>query len=303
MNRLKWLVILVTWCALVSGFRPAYGQPSPGTLIVHFIDVGDGNSTLLVGPDFTILIDTGRSDGNEVVPYLRSVGVHSLDLLVGTHPHSDHIGQFPEVLSAFPVHEVWMSGIAATSVYEQAFHAILLSQAIFREPLAGEIHTIGSTTIEVLNPTSFSGDPHRDCIVMRLIFGEVAFMFPGDAEMETELAILNQGRDLRSQVLQLGHHGSSTSTSLEFLEAVQPEVAIYSAGLGNPSGNPSSNVLSRLDGLGIAVYGTDLHSTIRVITDGRTFHVELRWGEIAYSSAPIQATASPTATLAATGGQ
>lgn len=301
MSGLKWIALLVTGCVLVSGLvGPVYAQSPPATLTVHFIDVWDGSATLLAGPDFTILIDAGRDDRNDVVPYLQSVGVQSLDLLVGTHPHNDHIGQFPQVLNAFPVREIWLPGASTTFVFRRAWRAILLSEAVYHEPRAGEIYTIGSATVEVLNPAKLTGDLHRDSIVTRVIFGEVAFLFPGDAEVDAELAMIDRGLDLRSQVLELGHHGSSTSSSLEFLRAVQPEVAIYSAGLGNSSGHPSSGVLGRLDGLGILVFGTDLCGTIQITTDGETFHVQSERADVDYSSAPIRTMTTPTATPAAT---
>ena len=304
MNKHKLLIIFVLCCMFVSGYGSAYSQPSPGTLTVHFIDVGQGNATLLVGPDFTILIDAGRQDGNEVVPYLQLVGVESLDLLIGTHPHSDHIGQFPQVLSTVPVQEVWMSGDSnSTLTFERALDAILSSGAAYHEPRTGEIYTYGSSaTIEVLNPTSLTGEIHEDSIVLRVVFGNVAFLFPGDAEADTELAMIQQGLNLRAQVLELGHHGSATSSSLAFLQAVQPGVAIYSAGLGNPYGHPDRGVLDRLASLGITVYGTDQYGSIQVITDGQTYSVQSRQGEMAGPSGPIQVVATPTLVPAASEG-
>jgi competence protein ComEC len=296
MNKHKLLIILVTLCVFVGGFGSAYSQPSPGTLTVHFIDVGQGNATLLVGPHFNILIDAGRQEGNEVVPYLQSVGVESLDFLIGTHPHTDHIGQFPQVLTAFPVHEVWLPGDSSeTPIFEQTLDAILATEVAYHEPRAGEVYSFGSlATVEVLNPASLTGELHEDSLVLRVVFGNVAFLFPGDAEAETESAMIQQGRDLHSQILELGHHGSATSSSLEFLQVVQPEVAIYSAGLDNPYGHPDSEVLDRLADLGIAVYGTDQYGSIQVITDGQTYRIQFSQGEIATPSGSIQEMATPT---------
>jgi competence protein ComEC len=101
--------------------------------------VGQGDSTLLAGPDFTILIDAGRHDRNDVVPHLEQIGISAIDLLVGTYPHADHIGQFPQVLQRFPVTEVWMSGDSHTSLtFERALDAILASGAAYHEPRAHE---------------------------------------------------------------------------------------------------------------------------------------------------------------------
>src|SRR5690606_35829293 len=134
-----WLIVTL---GPAGGPRATSGaplDPSLGTLKVHFIDVGRGDATLIQSNDVVILIDAGRHDRNDVVPYLREAGITSIDLLVGTHPHADHIGQFPEVLAAFPVKEVWLSGDPHTSrIFEDTIDAILASEAGYHEPRAGE---------------------------------------------------------------------------------------------------------------------------------------------------------------------
>jgi len=238
------------------------------------LDVGQGDSILLAGPDFTILIDTGRQDHNEVVPYLKEIGVKSIDLLVGTHPHADHIGQFPQVLKAFPVKEVWMSGDTnTTKTFEDAIDAVAASGAAYHEPRLGEVYQIGSARIEVLNPDKLNGDPNVGSVSFRLIFGDIAFMFTGDAEAPTERAVIDSGHDLHAQILKLGHHGSNTSSSLAFLLAVKPELAIWSAGKDNTYGHPSPETIDRLKRLGIKTLGTEIAGTIVVSTDGKTFQV------------------------------
>lgn len=244
-------------------------------LRAYFLDVGQGDSILLAGPDFTILIDAGRHDHDEVLPLLEEIGVERIDLLVGTHPHADHIGQFPEVLARFPVSEVWMSGDSnLTLTFERALDAVADSGAAYHEPRLGEVYQIGSARIEVLNPAELTGEPNEGSVSLRLIYGDVAFMFTGDAEEATEEAIIASGRDLRAQILKLGHHGSNTSSSLPFLQAVDPELAIWSAGIDNTYGHPSPETLTRLEELGVPVLGTAIDSTIVVVTDGERFEVE-----------------------------
>jgi competence ComEA-like helix-hairpin-helix protein len=209
------------------------------------------------------------------VPYLKKIGIKSIDLLVGTHPHADHIGQFPQVLKAFPVKEVWMSGDTnTTKTFEDALDAIAASGAAYHEPRLGETYQIGSAHIEVLNPNKLTGDPNVGSVSFRLIYGDIAFMFTGDAEAPTERAIIDTGKDLHAQILKLGHHGSNTSSSLAFLLAVKPELAIWSAGVDNVYGHPSPETLDRLKRLGIKTLGTAVDGTIVVATDGKTFHVE-----------------------------
>ncbi len=246
-----------------------------GTLTAHFFDVGQGDCTALLGPDFTIVIDAGRHDRKDVVPHLRSAGVESIDLLIGTHPHADHIGQFAQVLEAFPVKEVWVSGDTHTSkTFERALDAILESEAGFHEPRAGEKHQVGSAHIEVLHPAKVTGNLNDGSVSVRIAFGSVAFVLTGDAEAGAESEMLERGHNLQAQVLQLGHHGSRTSSTPAFLQAVRPQVAIYSAGAGNSYGHPHQEVIERLATMEIAVYGTDKHGTIQVVTDGNTFEVK-----------------------------
>ncbi|GGK35699.1 hypothetical protein GCM10010965_30830 [Caldalkalibacillus thermarum] len=258
---------------------PPKDDPDGELLYGHFIDVGQGDATLLQGPDFTVLIDAGRHDRNDVVPYLQSVGVESIDLLVLTHPHADHIGQADKVLNTFEVTEVWMSGDEHTSLtFERVIDAIAESGANYNEPRAGEVYEIGSLTIEVVNPDELTGDFHEGSISLRAIYGDIKFLFTGDAEAQTEKAMIERGHDLKAHIFQAGHHGSSTSNTQEFLEAVQPEIIIYSAGKDNPYGHPHKEVVQRILDMGIALYGTDVHGTVIVETDGKTYEINTEVG-------------------------
>jgi competence protein ComEC len=248
-----------------------------GTLAIHFLDVGQGDATLLIHPDVTVLIDTGRFDRRDVVDLLRTYGVGRIDLLVVTHPHADHIGQFDAVLSAFDVAEVWWSGSTATSAtFARALAALEASDAAYEEPRAGATTRIGPLILEVLAPGR--DDPltglNDASIALRITFGSFALVTTGDAEAPSEARMLARVPDrLPAQVLRLGHHGSSTSTTDAFLAAVAPEVAVYSAGAGNQYGHPHRETVARIDAAGIRLYGTAVHGTVTVLTDGSTFEV------------------------------
>ncbi|HEY8417604.1 MAG TPA: MBL fold metallo-hydrolase, partial [Limnochordales bacterium] len=249
------------------------GAPG-GELVVHYLDVGQGDATLLQGPGVTILIDAGRHDRSDVVPHLEAAGVQSIDLFIGTHPHSDHIGQCAAVLERFPVREVWLTGHEHTTLtYERCLDAILATDARYHEPRAGETHTIGALRLEVLHPAQLTGDLNNDSIAVRVVYGSVVFLFTGDAEAEGEAAMLERGLPLAAHILHLGHHGSRTSSTAAFLAAVAPQVAIYSAGSGNSYGHPHAEALERVASVALAVYGTDVNGTIRVTTDGQTYTV------------------------------
>jgi beta-lactamase superfamily II metal-dependent hydrolase len=244
-------------------------------LNVHFIDVGQGDATLLKGPDFTVLIDAGRHDRNEIVPYLKEQNVKKIDLLIGTHPHADHIGQFPQILKNFSVGEVWLSGDLHTTItFENAVDAILDTNAKYREPRANEKFTYGSLMIEVLHPSELTGDLNNGSIVLRAIFRDIAFMFTGDAEYSAELEIIQSDQNLKSHILKIGHHGSITSSTNDFLSLVSPEVAVYSAGWKNRYEHPHSVTIERMNNFDILIYGTDISGTLILTTDGNTYDIE-----------------------------
>lgn len=268
-TRLLALVLALLVLASAAGSALARGE-----LAVHYIDVGQGEAVLLQGPGFTILIDAGNIGGREVVDYLTRLEVEAIDLLVVTHPHADHIGQAAEVLRRFPVREVWMSGYEHyTRTFEELLDAVLDSDADYFEPRAGDKRSYGELELQVLNPPTgnLSRNMHETCLMLRAVYGQIAFLFTGDAEQRTEKALVGWGLPLQAHILQLGHHGSRTSSALEFLLAVDPDLAIYSAGACNDYGHPHEEVLTRLSILGIPVYGTDLYGTIIVRTDGETY--------------------------------
>lgn len=250
-------------------------SPNPSNLLkVHYIDVGQGDATLLQGLDFTILIDAGRHDANDVVPYLKSVGVTDIDLVVGTHPHADHIGQLDKVIENFNITEVWMSGDLHTSkTFERTLDAILQADIGYHEPRMGETFVIGSSFIEVLNPVELTGDLHEGSISLRITYGDIKFMFTGDAEEQTERLIINNNKDIEAHIFQLGHHGSRTSNTQAFLDAVNPDITIYSAGYLNSYGHPHNEVVTRIEAMNIPLYGTDIHGTIILLTNGRTYDI------------------------------
>ncbi|HHY21970.1 MAG TPA: MBL fold metallo-hydrolase [Bacilli bacterium] len=272
------MMFLFAFILLVGCDAQSLGADNPvtvrGEMKVYFFDIDQGDATLLKGDDFSVLIDAGRHDRKDVVEHLKSVGVTELDVVVGTHPHGDHIGQIANVLESFPVKEVWLSGNEHSSkTYERTIDAILASDAEYYEPRAGETFDIGSLVLEVINPTEINGDFHDGCISIRARFGETEILFTGDAEKETEEKMIERGHDLRADVFQLGHHGSSTSNSREFLEAIDPDVAIYSAGRNNDYGHPHREVVQLLDELEITTYGTDINGTIVLTSNGKTYEI------------------------------
>lgn len=247
---------------------------------VHFIDVKQAKATLLRGSNFVVLVDAGDYRNDDVVPYLRSLGIVELDLLVGTHPHADHIGQFDKVLNNFVVHEVWMSGDEHTTrTYERAIDAITSSmerhETTYHEPRRGEFYSIGGLSLQVLNPEKLTGDFHEGSIALRAVYKDFSVIITGDLEVEMEREIVSVFGDLTSTILELGHHGSSTSSSYEFIKGINPHFAVYSAGADNSYGHPHREVVKRFEELDIMLLGTDLHGRIIVTSDGKSYDIIL----------------------------
>lgn len=248
------------------------------TMKVHYIDVGQADATLLQFSDgseaLTVLIDTGDWNATDVVAYLKSQNISDIDIIAITHPHADHIGQLDKIIETFNVTEVWMNGETANSqVFAKSLEAIEEHKVDYYEPEVGEIFDIGPLQIKILHPKSLSSNTNNNSLVMHMQYDEVSFLFTGDAEQQAENEILASGADISAKILQLGHHGSNTSSTHNFLQAVNPEIAIYSAGEGNSYEHPDAEVIDLVNANGILLYGTDTHGTIIVETDGKNYHV------------------------------
>ncbi|TVR34501.1 MAG: MBL fold metallo-hydrolase [Nitriliruptor sp.] len=262
-----------------TGSEPEAAEDAPlnGSLEVHYLDVGQADATLFIHDEVTVLIDTGDWQRSDVTGYLDALGVDRLDLLVVTHPHADHIGQFDEVMAAVEVDEVWWSGsVTTTQTFERAVAALEESTAAYEEPRAGQSTTLGPLLFEIVNPPDDVDldDLHDASLSFRISYGEVRFLFTGDAEASTEQRMVDTaGEQLDADILQLGHHGSSTSTTAPFLDAVGPQVAIYSASEGNQYGHPHDEVIERVQGAEIELYGTPVNGTVTVTTDGSDWDI------------------------------
>jgi len=237
-------------------------------LKVHFIDVGQGDSILIESPSGRIvLIDGGpRTAGEKVVSYLKKAGISAIDIVIGTHPHEDHIGGLIEVLRNFPVREVIDPGVVHTTKTFEDYLTIIDQRNIpFTEGRAGMSRDLGAGAVmQILHPSSPSSSHLNDAsIVARVVYGQMSFLFTGDAEEKSEFEMLARSNiQLNSTVLKVGHHGSRTSTSQAFLDAVNPNHAVIMCGKDNRYGHPHQEVLSRLAAAGVQVLRTDIHGTM-----------------------------------------
>ena len=247
-----------------------------GQMEIHFIDVGQADATLIITSEGTMLIDAGsRSSGPRVVEYLQELGMTEITYVVGTHPHEDHIGGMDLVLNAFRVGTLLIPPVSHTTrTYERMIEAIENNNVYTRAPAAGDVVNLGGAIFTIIHPNSdHYGNLNDWSISKRMAFGNVSMITTGDAERPAELEMIEAGHYLRADILRLGHHGSRTSTSQEFFDAVSPSIAIIQVGEGNRYGHPHPEVMDRLHAADVRIYRNDLHGDIILTTDGTNIDI------------------------------
>ncbi len=248
------------------------------TLEVHFLDVGQGDATLIRCGEAAMLIDAGNNSwGDDVRDYLEYQGIGDLDYVIGTHPDADHIGGLDVVMEAFDCGTVIMPDYEkdtqaytdVTDVMEERGYELTL-------PQVGTVYELGEAAFTIVAPNGEYGDNANDYSVGILLeHGENRFLLTGDAEEDSEADMLDNGIDLSADVLKAAHHGSRTANTEAFLERVNPEYVVISCGEGNSYGHPHAEVLNRLREMGIKVFRTDEEGTVVATSDGAgiTFNV------------------------------
>ena len=256
-----------------TNIEAAYGSAEvTENLTVHFLDVGQGDCTLLTQGEHAMLIDAGDNDqGTRVQSYLEYLGISSLDYLVLTHPDADHIGGADVVIYKFDCNTILMpERTADTRTYDDVIQAMKSKNDTATHPEVGDTYVFGESSFTILSPARNYEDSNDCSIVLRLTPGSNTFLFTGDAEEEAENDMLASGMDLSADVLKVGHHGSSTSTCDAFLDAVAPTYAVISCGTGNSYGHPHAETLNKLRAAGVKMFRTDDQGTITVTSEGST---------------------------------
>lgn len=245
-----------------------------GDLTVDFIDVGQAEAILITTSEGkTMLIDAGdNSDEDDIVDFLNKKGIKKLDIVIGTHPHADHIGGLDAVIHNFKIGEFYMPKVShTTKTFEDVLLAVKEKGLTIKTAKAGV--TLGldhRMSVEMVAPVKDSySDLNNYSAVVRLKYGTMTFLFTGDAEKISEDEMVAEGYPLNAVVLNLGHHGSNTSTTDEFLAAVNPKYAVISSGKDNKYGHPDKDIIQKLEDNNIEYFNTQTDGTITAVTNGQ----------------------------------
>jgi competence protein ComEC len=254
-----------------------------GSFWIEFIDVGQGDSILIQCDGHYMLIDGGPSSASSVVyTILKNSEIDYLDYMIATHPDADHIGGLSGALNYAKV-GVCYSPVTThdTKTFESLVKYLNKQNVSVTVPSAGTSFQLGRADVEILGPIERSSDTNNNSIVTRVVFGNTAFLFMGDAEIEEENSLIEAGVNLSCDVLKAGHHGSSGSTGSEFLRKAAPDYAVFSVGSENSYGHPTDETLARLEACGVSIYRTDMQGDVVCQSDGNviTFVTEKKASE------------------------
>ncbi len=274
------VLALALFCACtvtinLGGADTSAAPNSESKLIVHFLDVGQGDSIFIELPNGkTMLVDAGENyHGQGIIDYVQTIGYQKLDYVVATHPHEDHIGSMPYIVRNFEIGSIYMPDVTAnTATFESLLKAIKAKGLRVKNGRTG-VHIIkdGELTADIIAPDKpDESNLNNSSIVLLLTFGNVSYLLTGDAETKELNAIR---ADMHATVLKAGHHGSKTSTTQTLLKKISPSVTVISCGKNNDYGHPHAEVLKMLKSVNSSVYRTDRDQTVIVTTDGSSLTV------------------------------
>ncbi|MFJ7185956.1 MBL fold metallo-hydrolase [Lysinibacillus xylanilyticus] len=296
---MKKLIVVLLCIFLLAGCTETLNEEKVSVtagheMRVHFIDVGQGDSIFIESPNGkTMLVDGGvKGAGQNVVSYLKELGVKKLDIVVATHPDADHIGGLIPVLNSIDIGQFYDSGKVHTSqTFEEMLTLIDTKNIPYNVPKTGDnIAFDDDINVKVLNANENATDNNDASIVLKIAYGNVSFLLTADAGVSLEKEMMQD--DVKATILKAGHHGSNTSSSAEFIQAVHPEVTILSYGEGNKYGHPHAEVVERLQAIGSKIYATAEAGTVIVSTDGVNYDVNSKEWSGTIASAPQTTSAS-----------
>ena len=287
------LCIVISLCVLLVTFGGSLGIPSWNEVFVFcgiypdlgddfsasFVNVGTADACCIRCHGRNILVDTGTSMSYEKLSaYLRRNDFESFDAVIISHPDSDHIGGMSEIIEDFTVEEIYMTSlpenlIPVTDAYTEFENSVKENKIKVTYPAVGSTVQIGDMSLKFLSPTKSYNSTNDNSLVFRLTYGENSILFTGDISADVEEDLLNSNTELKSDVLKVAHHGSKTSSSAEFLKAVDPEISIVSVGMSD-DGLPDYNTMARINNYSKSLYGTNTDKTIVITSDGKNLSVQ-----------------------------
>ncbi|MCR4637701.1 ComEC/Rec2 family competence protein [Ruminococcus sp.] len=282
---LNLLWLLITAAVLVFlGWRyfrkPVHTFPNEDKLVMHFIDVGQGDCTFIAANGVTMLVDCGENEVSEqVTDYLRGLGVGRLDYIIATHPHSDHMGGMYRIIDVFDVGEVLIPHIPDEQIptavfYERFLESCAAKNVPIEEVHVGQVLEIGSARAEIIAPDgSVYENINNYSVSFMLTHGRNKCLFTGDAEAESEAAMIQVGRLSKVMLYKAGHHGSSHSSTEELIDIIRPQTAVISCGSENPYGHPADSTVKRLERYADVVCRTDVNGTVIVESNGANINI------------------------------
>lgn len=244
-------------------------------LKVSYLDVGQADSILIENNEEAMLIDAGNNeDGALLVKYFEQEGINNFKYVVGTHPHEDHIGGLDDIIDNFSIECLYIpDAITTTKTFMDVLDSLEAKNMTYKVPKIGDEFYLGDAKIEVIYTGTDTSDLNNTSIVLKLNFGKTSFLFTGDATSKTEEILLDNGADIKADVLKIGHHGSKYSTTDKFLSKVNPKYAIISVGANNSYKHPDDEVINKLNTNNIDIYRTDQKGTIIITSDGNNLNI------------------------------
>ncbi len=243
-------------------------------LEIYFFDVGQADSILIKSNDDTVLIDAGnRNDGENLVNYIKNdLKINDIDIVIGTHPHEDHIGGMSYIIDSFDVGKIYLPDVTSNAkFFEKLLDSIESKDYKISVPKIGEEIKLNNLVFNVLSVDDNDKNINDCSIVLKLNYLDTKYLFMGDASKSVEKKLLD--KDIKADVIKIGHHGSSYSSSKKFLESVKANIAIISVGKDNKYKHPTKSVLETLNNLNIKYYRTDTDGTIKLVSDGKNIEI------------------------------